>query len=92
MSSRAVRAHEEKYRAAVREQALQRRILSHYQGVATQDVAYLESIAPSVVGSIRADAGRSVDDGLPTSHTWPAQPQMTFEQLDRMMRNNRSAA
>lgn len=91
MTSRAVRAHEEKYRAAKRDRSLERRIVSTYAGVATQDVAYLESIAPSVIGTIRADAGLSVDDGLPTSHTWPTQPQMSFEQIDRMMRTNRSA-
>lgn len=92
MSSRAVRAHEEKYRAERRAaDALERRVLCRYAGISTQEVARLESVAPSTIGSIRARAGRSVDDGLPTHASWMP-PQLSFEQLDRMMRTNRSAA
>lgn len=91
MTSRAVRAHEEKYRAEHRgAEAVERRVLSRYAGVDVADVARLEQMAPQEVRDIRARAGRSIDDGLPTHPSWTEQ--LTFEQLDRMMRTNRSAA
>lgn len=91
MSSPAVRAHEEKYRAEHRSpEAVTRRVLSRYCGVDVLQVARLEAIAPWVVRGIRARAGRSVDDGLPTHPSW--KEQLSFDDLDRMMRTNRSAA
>lgn len=78
--------------AEIRARALARRILSRYAGVAAHDVARLEEISPALVGSIRRHAGRSTDDGLPTHPSWPTQESLSFEQLDRMMRTNRSAA
>lgn len=78
--------------AETRARALARRILSRYAGVAAHDVARLEEISPSLVGDIRRRAGRSIDDGLPTHASWPAQESLTFDQIDRMMRTNRSAA
>lgn len=92
MSSRAVRAHEEKYRAErAAAAALERRVLSRYAGVATEDVARVEGVAASTIGTIRHHAGVSIDDGLPTHASWRPQ-QLTFKELDHLMRANRSAA
>jgi hypothetical protein len=84
-----VRAHEEKYRAELAVMSLERRIIDRYAGVAALEVARIEQIAPFVVRGIRARHGRGVDDGHVAEPGW--REQLSFEDLDRMMRGNRSA-
>lgn len=67
-----------------------RRIVSRYAGVSVANVARMEHLAPYEIRGIRARAGRRVDDGLPCGEpTW--REQLSFDDLDRMMRTNRSA-
>lgn len=91
MSTQAVRAHEEKYRAQTRSpEAIARRIVSRYAGVDVLEVARIESLPPFAVRGIRARAGRCVDDGHPLQAAgW--REQLSFEDLDKMMRRNRGA-
>ena len=91
MTSRAVRAHEEKYRAATSSpEATAVRVLERYEGVSVANVARREHLAPYEIRGIRARGGRQVEDGLPCGEpTW--REQLSFADLDRMMRTNRSA-
>ena len=67
----------------------ERRILSRYAGVSVDDVARMENIPPYEVRALRARRGRSVDDGHPAAPTW--KEHLSFDDVDRMMRTNRSA-
>jgi hypothetical protein len=89
VSTMRVRAHEEKYRAELAVQSLERRVIDRYEGVAVLEVARIERIAPYEVRGIRARRGRDVTDGAPIpTPGW--REQLSFEDLDRMMRTNRS--
>ncbi len=68
----------------------ERRIISRYAGVSADDVARMENVPPYEVRALRARRGRSVDDGHPTAA--PARTEhLSFDDVDRMMRTNRSA-
>jgi hypothetical protein len=68
----------------------ERRILSRYAGVSVDNVARLENVPPYEVRALRARRGRSVDDGHP--HAAPSwKEHLSFDDVDRMMRTNRSA-
>jgi hypothetical protein len=71
--------------------AAARRIVDRYAGVSVANVARLEHLAPYEIRGIRARAGRRVDDGLPLGErTW--KEQLSYDDLDRMMRTNRAPA
>lgn len=91
MSSVRIRAQEEKYRASTQSpEAIAQRIVARYVGVCVSNVARLEHMAPYEIRGIRARAGVRVEDGLQCREpTW--REQLSFDDLDRMMRTNRSA-
>ncbi len=67
----------------------ERRVLTLYAGVSVANVSRLEHLAPYEVRGIRARADLRVDDGLPRSEpAW--KERQSFDDLDLMMRTNRS--
>lgn len=65
----------------------ERRVLSLYAGVSADDVARIEHVTTADILTARSRCGRDSDGHPPP----PSAHHLNFEQLDAMMRSNRSA-
>lgn len=68
---------------------LERRILTRYEGIPARDVARIERVTPVEVRAVRARHKRSVDDGQAIA-TPTFRELLSLDDVDRMMRSNRS--